>query len=41
MEKNGKKVPKRVIDIVPKDKLPKNKKSNGKLIDDIFGDGDI
>ncbi|MBK0370713.1 hypothetical protein [Flavobacterium agrisoli] len=40
-EVNGKKVPKRVIDIVPKEKLPKGNKSNGELIDDIFGNGNI
>lgn len=32
---------KRVIDIVPKEKLPKGYKSNGELIDDIFGDENI
>ena len=40
-EINGKKVPKRVIDIVSKKRLPKGSKNNGKLIDEIFGDGNI
>lgn len=40
-EINGKKIPKRVIDIVPREKFPKGSKGNGKLIDDIFGDGSI
>ena len=40
-EINGKKFPKKVIDIVAKNKLPNNKKSNGKLIDEIFGNGNI
>lgn len=40
-EINGKKIPKRVIDIVPRKKLPKSNKDNCKLIDDIFGNGSI
>lgn len=40
-EVNGKKFPKRVIDIVPKERLPKGNKNNGKLIDDIFENGSI
>lgn len=40
-EINGKKFPKRVIDIVSKKNLPKNSKGNGKLIDEIFSDGHI
>jgi hypothetical protein len=40
-EINGEKIPKRVIDIVPKEKLPKSNKGNGKLIDEIFGNGNI
>jgi hypothetical protein len=35
-EINGKRVPKRVIDIVPKERVPKSIKNNGKLIDEIF-----
>ena len=35
-EINGKRVPKRVIDIIPKNKLPKNIKNNGELIEEIF-----
>jgi|GEM_PF-5250025 len=38
-EINGKKIPKRVIDIVPRKKLPKSNKVNGKLIDEIFRNG--
>lgn len=38
-EINGKKFPKRVIDIVPKEQLPKGNKSNGELIDNIFENG--
>lgn len=34
-------VSKKVIDIVAKNKLPNNNKSNGKLIDEIFGNGNI
>lgn len=40
-EINGKKVPKRVIDIVPKERVPKSIKNNGKLIDEIFENGNI
>ena len=40
-EINGKKFPKRVINILPKDKLPKTNKGNGELIDEIFSDGHI
>jgi hypothetical protein len=40
-EVNGKKIPKRVIDIVPKEILPKGNKNNGTLIDEIFGDVSI
>lgn len=40
-EINGKKIPKITIDIVPKNKLPRRNKGNGKLIDEIFGNGDI
>lgn len=38
---NGKKIPKRVIEIVPKERIPKGNKTNGKLIDDIFENGSI
>ena len=40
-EINGRKVPKRVIDIAPKERIPKSIKNNGKLIDEIFKGGNL
>lgn len=40
-EINGKKIPKRVIDIVPNGRLPKGQKRNGKIIDDILQNGNL
>lgn len=40
-EINGKKFPKKVIDIVDKKDIPRISKNNGEILDEIFKSGNI